>query len=127
MTSSALGTCHVMRTRRCAEGDGRSAHHIDEAFQISTEGHYFTKVMAEIRKRGGIRSIPVEDVPVHTFWDIATATARPSGSCRPWRGRIGPSTTSKGTARIEGVRAAVARQGLPVWDALPAARRTTSA
>ena len=45
----------------------------DEAFQISTEGHYFTKVMAEIRKRGGIRSIPVEDVPVHTFWDIGNS------------------------------------------------------
>lgn len=44
-----------------------------EAFQISTEGHYYSQNMAEMRKRGGIRSVPVADEPVHTFWDIGNS------------------------------------------------------
>ncbi|WP_353364896.1 hypothetical protein [Acidovorax sp. FG27] len=44
-----------------------------EAFQISTEGHYYSQNMAEVRKRGGIRTVPVADEPVHTFWDIGNS------------------------------------------------------
>ena len=44
-----------------------------EAFQISTEGHYYAKDMAEMRKRGGIRGVPIADVPVDTFWDIGNS------------------------------------------------------
>lgn len=42
----------------------------DEAFQVSGEGNYYTKDMLALRKRGGIREVPVLDVPVNTFWDI---------------------------------------------------------
>lgn len=45
----------------------------DEAFQISTEGHYYAQNMAEMRKRGGIRNVPVADSPVYTFWDIGNS------------------------------------------------------
>lgn len=45
----------------------------NEAFQVSTEGHYYTKNMAELRKRGGVRSIPIADEPIHTFWDIGNS------------------------------------------------------
>ena len=41
-----------------------------EAFQQSTEGHYLTKAITELTKRGGITSVPVLDLPVYTFWDI---------------------------------------------------------
>lgn len=44
-----------------------------EAFQISTEGHYYSQNMAEVRKRGGVRTVPVADEPVHTFWDIGNS------------------------------------------------------
>lgn len=42
----------------------------DEAFQQSTEGHYLTKTLTHITKRGGITTVPVLDLPVYTFWDI---------------------------------------------------------
>jgi hypothetical protein len=51
----------------------------EEAFQVSTEGAYYAKDMAALRKRGGIRSIPELDVPVHTFWDIGN-----SDGCGIW-------------------------------------------
>jgi len=44
-----------------------------EAFQISTEGHYYAKDMAAVRKRGGILAVPVADSPVFTFWDIGNS------------------------------------------------------
>lgn len=50
-----------------------------EAFQQSTEGHYLTKAMAELTKRGGITNVPVLDLPVHTFWDIGN-----SDGCAIW-------------------------------------------
>ncbi len=43
---------------------------VDEAFQVSGEHFYYSKDMALIRKRGGIRDVLVLDVPVNTFWDI---------------------------------------------------------
>ena len=44
-----------------------------EAFQQSTEGHYLTKA------RGGITTVPVLELPVHTFWDIGK-----SDGCAIW-------------------------------------------
>lgn len=41
-----------------------------EAFQVSTEGCYFSKQLADARKNGRICRIPVIDGPVNTFWDI---------------------------------------------------------
>lgn len=41
-----------------------------EAFQVSTEGCYYTKQVTAVRKTGRILRIPVLDVPVNTFWDI---------------------------------------------------------
>jgi len=43
----------------------------EEAFQVSTEGKYFSEQMADMRKTGRIvQSIPLLPVPVNTFWDI---------------------------------------------------------
>jgi len=50
-----------------------------EAFQQSTEGHYLTKAITELTKRGGITAVPVLDLPVYTFWDIGN-----SDGCAIW-------------------------------------------
>lgn len=42
----------------------------EEAFQVSGAGHYYAKDMLALRQRGGIREVPILDVPVNTFWDI---------------------------------------------------------
>ena len=42
----------------------------EEAFQVSGAGNYYAKDMLAVRKRGGIRDVPILDVPVNTFWDI---------------------------------------------------------
>lgn len=42
----------------------------DEAFQVSTKGNYYAKDMTALRKRGGITTVPILDLPVFTFWDI---------------------------------------------------------
>lgn len=42
----------------------------EEAFQQSKKGHYLTKALTELTKRGGITSVPELDLPVYTFWDI---------------------------------------------------------
>jgi hypothetical protein len=41
-----------------------------EAFQVSTEGNYYVKQIAAVRKQGRIVRVPVLEVPVNTFWDI---------------------------------------------------------
>lgn len=51
----------------------------DEAFQQSTTGHYFTKTLAKVTKRGGFTRVPVLDLPVYTFWDIGN-----SDGCAVW-------------------------------------------
>jgi hypothetical protein len=44
---------------------------IDEAFEQSIEGAFFTREMSLLRKAGQIRRIPVAPgIPVHTFWDL---------------------------------------------------------
>lgn len=50
-----------------------------EAFQVSTEGCYYTEQITQARKRGRILSIPDADVPVNTFWDIGN-----SDGCAIW-------------------------------------------
>lgn len=45
----------------------------DEAFQVSTKGNYYAKDMTHLRKRGGITTVPVLDLPVYTFWDIGAS------------------------------------------------------
>lgn len=42
----------------------------DEAFEASIEGAYFSNEMARVRREGRICAVPVEDVPVDTFWDL---------------------------------------------------------
>lgn len=44
-----------------------------EAFQVSTEGCYYTKQVTAVRKTGRLLRIPVLDVPVNTFWDIGNS------------------------------------------------------
>ena len=45
----------------------------DEAFQISTAGHYYAKDMVRLRTRNGIRDLPIADSPIFTFWDIGNS------------------------------------------------------
>lgn len=45
----------------------------DEAFQVSTKGNYYAKDLVSLRKRGGITTVPLLDLPVYTFWDIGRA------------------------------------------------------
>jgi len=51
----------------------------NEAFQQSTEGHYYTKQVAIITRRGGICPVPLLAMPVYTFWDIGN-----SDGCAVW-------------------------------------------
>jgi hypothetical protein len=51
----------------------------EEAFQQSVEGNYYSKQMAGARSQGRLRSIQVEEKPVHTFWDIGN-----SDGCAIW-------------------------------------------
>lgn len=44
-----------------------------EAFQVSTEGNYYSKDLIEVRKRGGITRVPTLALPVNTFWDIGNS------------------------------------------------------
>lgn len=45
-----------------------------EAFQVSTEGTYYAKQLAQARKQGRICKVPVlPGVPVNTFWDIGNS------------------------------------------------------
>lgn len=50
-----------------------------EAFQVSSEGCYYTKQMTAVRKQGRILRIPVLNQPVNTFWDIGN-----SDGCAIW-------------------------------------------
>ena len=42
----------------------------DEAFEASIEGAYYAKQMLKIRAEDRICRVPVEDLPVSTFWDL---------------------------------------------------------
>jgi hypothetical protein len=42
-----------------------------EAFQVSTEGCYYSQQLALARKQGRVhKTIPMESTPVNTFWDL---------------------------------------------------------
>lgn len=45
----------------------------DEAFQVATDGNYYARDMMQLRKRGGIRTVEVLDIPTSTFWDIGNS------------------------------------------------------
>jgi hypothetical protein len=48
----------------------------EEAFQVSTDGCYYSAQLALARKQGRVlRSIPVEAAPVNTFWDLGRGDA----------------------------------------------------
>lgn len=42
----------------------------DEAFQVSTEGHYYATQLATARQQGRFCRVPEVPAPVNTFWDI---------------------------------------------------------
>lgn len=44
-----------------------------EAFEVSTEGCYYTAQLSLARKQGRILRIPVVGTPVNTFWDIGNS------------------------------------------------------
>jgi hypothetical protein len=46
---------------------------IDESFQQSSEGCYYSNQMTAVRKSGRILRIPVIGEPVNTFWDIGNS------------------------------------------------------
>lgn len=54
-----------------------------EAFQQSIHGNYYAKDIILLRKRSGIRELPVLDLPVLTFWDIGN-----SDGCAIWFGQF---------------------------------------
>lgn len=59
----------------------------EEAFQVSTEGCYYATQLANARKQGRIvPHLPIEAVPVNTFWDIG----RGDMTCIWLHQRIGP-------------------------------------
>lgn len=42
-----------------------------EAFQVSTEGCYYSTQLAKVREQGRIvRNLPILPIPVNTFWDL---------------------------------------------------------
>lgn len=47
---------------------------LEEAFSVSMEGTYYANQLAQARKEGRIRSLPVmPGVPCYTFWDIGNS------------------------------------------------------
>jgi hypothetical protein len=43
---------------------------VEEAFEASIEGAYLSQQMAKVRREGRICRVPIERVPVDTFWDL---------------------------------------------------------
>lgn len=43
---------------------------VEEAFEASIEGAFYSEQMARVRKEGRICRVPIENVPVDTFWDL---------------------------------------------------------
>lgn len=58
----------------------------EEAFASAIEGAYLAEQMAKLRKRGGICRVPVEGLPVDTFWDLGVN----DDMCIWFRQRVGP-------------------------------------
>lgn len=43
---------------------------VEEAFEASIEGAYYSEEMKRVRKEGRICRVPMENLPVDTFWDL---------------------------------------------------------
>ena len=43
---------------------------VEEAFEASVEGAYLSEQMGKVRREGRICRVPIEHVPVDTFWDL---------------------------------------------------------
>jgi hypothetical protein len=59
--------------KRDQQGDGMGREYpstVEEAFEASIEGAYFAKEMERVRREGRIRQLPLENLPVDTFWDL---------------------------------------------------------
>lgn len=59
--------------KRAQQGDGMKREYPsteEEAFEASIEGAYFSREMSRARREGRIRQLPVENLPVDTFWDL---------------------------------------------------------
>lgn len=59
---------------------------VEEAFEASIEGAYYSTEMARVRKDGRICRVPLENVPVDTFWDLGVN----DDMCIWFRQKIGP-------------------------------------
>lgn len=44
-----------------------------EAFEVSSEGCYYTKQLTQARKDGHVLRIPKLSIPVNTFWDVGSS------------------------------------------------------
>jgi hypothetical protein len=68
--------------KRDQQGDGMGREYpstVEEAFEASIEGAYFAKEMERVRREGRISQLPLENLPVDTFWDLASTTTWFSG------------------------------------------------
>lgn len=59
---------------------------VEEAFEVSVEGAYLTEAMAKVRRERRICSVPMEAVPVDTFWDLGVN----DDMCIWFRQKVGP-------------------------------------
>lgn len=59
---------------------------VEEAFEASIEGAYLSEQMQKVRREGRICRVPVERVPVDTFWDLGVN----DDLCIWFRQKIGP-------------------------------------
>jgi len=50
-----------------------------EAFEVSSEGCYYTNQLSTARKQGRVLRVPILNAPVNTFWDIGN-----SDGCAIW-------------------------------------------
>lgn len=59
---------------------------VEEAFEASIEGAFYSEQMQRVRTEGRICRVPVEAVPVDTFWDLGVN----DDMCIWFRQKIGP-------------------------------------
>lgn len=59
---------------------------VEEAFEASIEGAYYSEQMKRVRKDGRICRVPVETCPVDTFWDLGIN----DDMCIWFRQKVGP-------------------------------------
>lgn len=59
---------------------------VEEAFEASIEGAFYSTEMGRVRKDGRICRVPLENVPVDTFWDLGVN----DDMCIWFRQKVGP-------------------------------------